>query len=1025
MKRNLYTKGRREFLKNSVAFGALMSVPFGAAAGGGTSPDPEPTPDPLRKKGDSPEKHPFNGEYAEEYLNKVAFPIGGIGAGMFCMEGTGAISHLSVRNHPDIYNEPYAFAAISVKGIENGAKVLEAPVPSWKLFGPGGTGLGSGNRSYGLPRFESGRFLPRFPFATLELNDKDIPLQVKVVGWSPFIPNDADNSSLPVGVMEYHFKNNTPGLVEAVFSYNARNFIDGEGRIQKEKNGFRMVTANSSSDPGSGFSIYVDRDDAVVDHSWFRGAWFDPQTILWKHIKNAELVSNPPVDGIAPGASVYVPLSIKPGEEKIVTVNFNWYLPQNRLSAGTAISGSAFRTKPSQGRAAGQQEVSGFSGKQLVNTFDPGGDGQTGILQSPVIVMNKQYLKFLVGGGNDPEKTAVKLLVDGKIVETAVGNQTEKLSEKIWDLKRYQGKEAVIQIVDQSYDSWGHILADQFVLTDNPNEDLNNLTPQAQLIADFEGNGYGDWKKIQDDQKTCSEGEKCEEDTYYKPWYAGRFKDLDGVVQYWTLHAQELKKNSELFRDAFFDSTLPPEVLEAVAANLTIIKSPTVLRQYDGRLWCWEGCGDNSGSCHGSCTHVWNYAQAIPHLFPALERTLRETEFRINQNEEGHQVFRANLPITKAIHNFHAASDGQLGGIMKIYRDWRISGDTNWMKGLYPQVKKSLDYCIEAWDPKHQGYLEEPHHNTYDIEFWGPDGMCTSFYLGALTAFVEMSKALKEPYKTYDSLLQKGKKYMENELYDGEYFIQKIKWTGLKTPDPVKAQSFNTRYSEEALEILKKEGPKYQYGTGCLSDGVLGMWIASVCGLGEVIDPDKIKGHLTAVHQYNLKTSLADHVNPQRPTYACGNEGGLLLCTWPKGGALSLPFVYSNEVWTGIEYQVASHLMLKGEVEKGLDIVRECRKRYDGVVRNPFNEYECGHWYARALSSYGMLQGLTGVRYDAVDKTLYIDSKIGDFKSFISTGTGFGNVELKKGKPFLHMVHGDLDVKKVIVSGVEQKLQRS
>jgi hypothetical protein len=114
--------------------------------------------------------------------------------------------------------------------------------------------------------------------------------------------------------------------------------------------------------------------------------------------------------------------------------------------------------------------------------------------------------------------------------------------------------------------------------------------------------------------------------------------------------------------------------------------------------------------------------------------------------------------------------------------------------------------------------------------------------------------------------------------------------------------------------------------------------------------------------------------------------------------------------------------MLKGEVEKGLEIVRKCRERYQGDVRNPFNEYECGHWYARAMSSYGLLQGLTGVRYDAVDHTLCIDSKIGDFTGFISAETGFGNVGLKAGKPFIKLVYGNLDVKKVLVSGIEQKL---
>jgi hypothetical protein len=178
-----------------------------------------------------------------------------------------------------------------------------------------------------------------------------------------------------------------------------------------------------------------------------------------------------------------------------------------------------------------------------------------------------------------------------------------------------------------------------------------------------------------------------------------------------------------------------------------------------------------------------------------------------------------------------------------------------------------------------------------------------------------------------------------------------------------------------------------------------------------------VKSHLEAVYKYNLRKTLLDHYNPQRPTYACGEDGGLLLCSWPKGGALSLPFVYSNEVWTGIEYQVASHLMLKGEVEKGLEIVRVCRDRYDGSVRNPFDEYECGHWYARAMASYGLLQGLTGIYYDAVDKTLYIDSRIGDFKCFISARSGFGTVEFKAGRPILNVVYGTIEVEKYNISG--------
>ncbi len=393
----------------------------------------------------------------------------------------------------------------------------------------------------------------------------------------------------------------------------------------------------------------------------------------------------------------------------------------------------------------------------------------------------------------------------------------------------------------------------------------------------------------------------------------------------------------------------------------------------------------------------------------------------MSQDKAGHQAFRSALPIRPNVHDFYAASDGQLGGILKVYRDWRISGDNEWIKDLFPQVKASLDYCIETWDPRHKGILEEPHHNTYDIEFWGPDGMCNSFYLSALASMVQLGKFLNEDVAKYEQLLVSGQKFMNDSLYDGEYFIQKIKWKGLnaKSPIDLSKNTWNSDYSDEAQKLLLKEGPKYQYGKGCLSDGVLGFWIAEVCGLKAPIDESKIKSHLNSVYKYNMRHTLVNHANPQRPTYALGKDGGLLLCTWPKGGELSLPFVYSNEVWTGIEYQVASHLMLNGEVEKGLDIVRTCRDRYDGRIRSPFDEYECGHWYARAMSSYGLLQGLTGVRYDAVEKTLYVNSKIGDFKTFLSTETGFGNVELKEGKVSVRMVYGTLDVKKTVIDGKE------
>ncbi|MBN1864990.1 MAG: hypothetical protein JW808_08825, partial [Victivallales bacterium] len=535
-----------------------------------------------------------------------------------------------------------------------------------------------------------------------------------------------------------------------------------------------------------------------------------------------------------------------------------------------------------------------------------------------------------------------------------------------------------------------------------PETDLRIARPEDKKGCDCLGGENGD-------------APLCEKERH-RPWYSGKFEDIVQLSEHVANEYCELRKKSRAFSICFYDSTLPPEVLEAVSANLTILKSPTVLRQRDGRLWCWEGCCDSKGCCHGSCTHVWNYAQALPHFFPRLERGLRETEFLECQDDRGHQNFRASLPIGPVGHDFHAAADGQLGCVMKVFRDWRISADDSWLERMLPRVLKALDYCIETWDPGRTGMLREPHHNTFDIEFWGSDGMCGSFYLGALKAAALMLEHFGKDADAYRELYVKGREIIETDLFNGEYFIQRVMRQDELGCGPVLSMSNSS--SPESEAVVAEGGPRYQYGDGCLSDGVLGAWMAQMCGMGELIDPAKVKSHLLSVHRYNFRKDLSGHSNPQRPTYALGKEGGLLVCSWPKGDEPTLPLVYSNEVWTGTEYQAAGHLAIAGETEKALDIVRTARQRYDGKVRNPFNEYECGHWYARALSSYGMLQAFSGVRYDAVSKVLEINPpQAGDFRSFLCTAMGYGTVGLKDGKPFIEVVSGEIDVADIVVGG--------
>ena len=241
---------RRQFLTLSAAtMGAVGSLGAASAAELEHAPDRHTTGVKTARATGRRSRRGYNAEYTGENLNQVAFPMGGIGAGMICLEGTGALSHVSLRNHPDVFNEPCVFAAISVKGQRPVARVLEGPVPARKLFGAGGTGNGAAGTAYGLPRFTAASFKTRFPFGVITLTDPQVPLAVEITGWSPFEPGDADNSSLPVAALEYRFTNRSKSAIEAVFSFNAKNFMAaGDSQVVRPIEGGFILWAGKSKD---------------------------------------------------------------------------------------------------------------------------------------------------------------------------------------------------------------------------------------------------------------------------------------------------------------------------------------------------------------------------------------------------------------------------------------------------------------------------------------------------------------------------------------------------------------------------------------------------------------------------------------------------------------------------------------------------------------------------------------------------------------------------------------------------------
>lgn len=444
----------------------------------------------------------------------------------------------------------------------------------------------------------------------------------------------------------------------------------------------------------------------------------------------------------------------------------------------------------------------------------------------------------------------------------------------------------------------------------------------------------------------------------------------------------ELTDRTLAFERALFDSTLPPAVLESVSATASILHSPTVTRLEDGTFWAWEGCSGQEGCCEGTCSHVWNYALTHAYLFPEMQRSFLDTayahSFRCGpEGEKGAMRFRVPIPLIKEEPLWHAASDGQLGMVVQVYRDWRLTGDDEWLRSIWPTVRQSLKYAWVQWDRDQDGLVDGDMHNTYDINFEGPNPLTQFFYLAALRAGAAIASHLgeEETRAKLTGLAEKGSESTMERLWNGEYFLQEGVFTD-------------------------RTAPRYQHGAGCLSDMLFGQLCASIAGIGHLTDAEAIRSALAAIFRHNFKSPLGEHENLQR-VYAVADEAGLLLCTWPRGEMPYYPFVYSDEVWTGIEYQVATHLALEGMTEESLAVVRGIRERYDGRRRNPWNEFECGSHYARALAAYGLQLAFTAMKFDAVEGTLSFQKA--PFRAFWSVPGAWGTAERR--------ANGELDVK--------------
>lgn len=439
------------------------------------------------------------------------------------------------------------------------------------------------------------------------------------------------------------------------------------------------------------------------------------------------------------------------------------------------------------------------------------------------------------------------------------------------------------------------------------------------------------------------------------------------------------------FVAAMRETTLPGAVKDAATANLSTLASTTCFRTADGEFHGFEGSNDKSGCCYGNCAHVWNYEVATDYLFPAIARSFRDASFTDCMDENGAIHFRQMLPRGIGRSGF-AAADGQMGQIVKAYLDWKLAKDEQWLQAMWPRVRKAVEFCWMpgGWDANRDGVMEGPQHNTYDVEFYGPNPQCGIYYLAGLRAAAEMAKAAGDNAfaSTCGELAGRGREWIDRNLFNGEYYVQQVKGVPRNDILPVLMSDMG---SADTMN------PSFQVGQGCLVDQLVGQYLAELAGLGDLVDAAHIQRTMRAIWDHNLRRTLRNHEGFQR-TYALNDESALIICDYKEGERPRIPFPYYAEAWSSMEYMAASLMMHHGMIAEAVTLYENARRRFDGVRRNPFDEEECGHHYARALSAWSGLHALAGFSYDGTSGTVRILPrwKAPRFRSVWAAGVAWG-----------------------------------
>jgi len=803
----------------------------------------------------SPQEWPVLKHYDADHVDRIALPLGGIGTGTVSLGGRGNLRDWEIMNRPAKgYNPgprfdlaPF-FVLFTETGDKKDTRLLEGPVPLYEYEGSRGVDRVT---NHGMPRFEKSTFDAAYPFGQVNLFHDELPVKVRIKGFNPLVPADADKSSIPLAALTFEIVNTSGREVDASVCFSMQNFIgeDGfAGTSLRNRNEFReedgltgIFMRSEGVDFGSeqwGTMAVTTSSRALVTSrtSWRKADWGAHLLDFWDDFSaDGTLEERAPTGEDKPMASLAAKVRLAPGERKEIDFFITWHFPNRK--------------------------------------------------------------------------------------------------------------------------AWSY--------------------------------------------------------TLLKNWYTTQYRDAWDVALKTLPELETLERETARFVNAFLASGLPKVVKEAALFNISTLRTQTCFRTSDGYFFSWEGYHDNAGSSWGSCTHVYNYEHATGFLFGELARLKREIEFGMATDSGGLMSFRVRLPLD-SIPNFkRAAADGQMGAIMKMYRDWQLSGDDQLLWELYPAVKRALRFCwIEGgWDADMDGVMEGAQHNTMDVEYFGPNPQMGFWYLGALRAMEEMAgyRGDREFAALCSRLFAQGSRWMDENLFNGEYYIHRV-----QPPERVEDIHPSLVVGMGGDNLLD---PEYQLGEGCLVDQLVGQYVAHLLGLGYLADRGHIVTTLESILKYNHRESLQDHFNCLR-TYALGDEAALVMADYPRSRPLN-PFPYFTEVMTGFEYAAAVGMLYEGMEQEGLQCIQNIRDRYDGYKRNPFDEAEWGHHYGRAMASWSAVPALTGFRYSAVEGSMAFHPGKGNH--FWSNGYRYGTVEIRdEGTSMqvtLEPLNGELTLNRFVLNG--------